>query len=243
MDYWYYSTIKITMNGIWILLLLILAAALPVIVVFFWFRFRKSPVTLSWFLLSLAAGIVSLVVVALVQKLFFPSEANGKEGMDGLGSIIFSIFVRIALVEEASRLITLIPLVKAGSRYFKAGRTFSAALGLVAGLGFAMLENASYGTADVYITLLRAFTAAPIHCACGIRAGTAVFEFKQSPVKALFLFISAVLIHGAYNLIIVSPAFPSALAILIALSALFSSMPYTKDAVSEEPVNPETPKT
>jgi len=242
------------MNGIWILLLLILAAALPVIFVFIWFRFRKSPVTLSWFLLSLAAGIVSLVVVALVQKFFFffggefhlpvsQWSGAGKEGMDGLGSIIFSIFVRIALVEEASRLVTLIPLVKAGSRRLKAGRTFSAALGLVAGLGFAMLENASYGTADVYITLLRAFTAAPIHCACGIRAGTAVFEFRRSPVKALFLFSSAVLIHGAYNLIIVSPAFPSALAIVIALSALFSSLPYIKDADSEEPVNPETPKT
>ena len=238
MDYWYYSTIKITMNGIWILLLLILAAALPVIFAFFWFRFRKSPLTLPWFLLSLAAGIVSLFVVALVQKFFFPS---GKEGMGGLGSVIFSIFIRIALVEEVSRLVALIPLVKAGSRRLKAGRTFSAALGLVAGLGFAMLENASYGTADVYITLLRAFTAAPIHCACGIRAGTAVFEFRRSPVKALFLFVSAVLIHGAYNLIIVSPALPSALAIVIALSALLTSLPYTKDTDSEEPVNPETP--
>ncbi|MCL2129757.1 MAG: PrsW family glutamic-type intramembrane protease, partial [Treponema sp.] len=97
---------------------------------------------------------------------------------------------------------------------------------LAAGLGFALIENASYGIADINIALLRAFTAAPLHGACGIRAGTAISFFGQKPLKAVFLFISAVFIHGAYNLIIVSPALPSIFAVLAALAAFFASFYY-----------------
>lgn len=220
------------MNGIWILLVLIVTAALPVIFVFFWFRIRKSAVTLPWFLASLAAGVISLLVVALIQKIFIPPA---KDRIDGLWLIFFGVFVRIALLEEAGRLVTLVPLLKAGKRRRKTDKAFGAALGLVAGLGFALVENASYGIADINIALLRAFTAAPLHGACGIRAGMAASIFKQHPLKALFLFISAVFIHGAYNLMIVSPALPSVLAVLVAFAALFASLSYIKDTDMAQP--------
>jgi len=227
------------MNGIWILLLLMVTAALPVIIVFFWFRrgasarqdpdgdsqLRKSPVTLSWFLVSLAAGIISLFAAALIQKFFPPLS---RSGLDGSGPIFFDIYIRVALVEEASRFVILIPLFIIGSRRRNMDISFCGALGLVAGLGFAMLENAFYGMADTNITLLRAFTAAPLHGACGIRVGMAVFVCKQRPVRALVLFISAVLIHGTYNMMIVNPAFPSALAVLVAFAALLSPLSFTK---------------
>jgi len=209
------------MNGILILLLLILASALPGIIVFIWFRSRKSAVTLPWFLLSITAGIVSLLAAAFIQR-FFSSK------QDGLGDLFFGVFVRIALVEELSRLAALIPIFAAANHARKTDMPFGAALGLAAGLGFAILENAFHGIADIYITLLRAFTAAPLHGACGIQAGAAVFLFSKNRGKAFFHFISAVLIHGAYNLIIISPALPSALAIIIALSALFASLPLLK---------------
>ena len=213
------------MGGIWILLLLILTAALPVILVFFWFRARNLAVTLPWFLVSLAAGIISLFAAALVQnRLPFP----GGDGPGGLGVIFFGVFIRVALVEEASRLLTLFPLIKAASRRKTIDSTFGAALGLVAGFGFAALENAFYGVADINITLLRIFSAAPLHGACGIRAGAAVFIAKQRPLKALGLFISCVIMHGAYNLMIVSPALPSILAVLIAFAALFASLSFIK---------------
>ena len=205
------------MTGIWVLLLLVLTSALPGIIVFFWFRARKSAVTLPWFLLSISAGIISLLAAAQIQKIL-PS------GQDGLWMLFFVVFIRIALVEELSRFITLIPLSAASNHKEKTGASFGAALGLVSGLGFAILESAFYGIANISITLLRAFTAAPLHGACGIRAGAAVFTFHENPGKAFFYFISAVLIHGAYNLIITSPALPSALAILIAFSALFASL-------------------
>lgn len=212
------------MNGIWILLFLLLIAALPVLVVFLWFRAAKSPITMRWFLLALTAGVFSLVPAAFIQNLF-PFQAGG-----GLGHIFFGVFVRIALIEEASRLVTLVPLLKAGASRRSMDSSFAAGLGLAAGLGFAAIENAFYGTADFRITLLRAFTAAPLHGACAIRAGVAVLFFRQQPLKAFLLFASAVLIHGAYNLIIISPALPSLLALPIAFAALFATLPYLKDS-------------
>ena len=217
------------MNEVWILLLLILAAALPVILVFCYFRLRKSSLTLLWFLVSLASGISSLFVAVLLQNLF--PYINSGQG--GLFPVFYNIFFRIAFLEELSRIVILAPLFMAIKRRKHIDLSFCAAMGLAAGLGFAMLESAFYGLADAHITLLRAFTAAPLHGACGIRAGAAVFFFASHPVKALFLFIFAVLIHGAYNMMIVSPAFPSMLAILVAFTALFSSLPFLKTADTE----------
>ena len=211
------------MKGILILLLLVLASALPGIIVYIWFRVRKSAVTLPWFLLSITAGIVSLLAAALIQGFFSPKQ-------NGLGELFFGVFVRIAFVEEMSRLVTLAPLSTVANHMRKTDISFGAALGLVSGLGFAILENAFHGITDISITLLRAFTAAPLHGACGIRAGVAVFIFNKNPGKAFLYFVSAVLIHGAYDLIIVSPALPSMLAILIALSALFASLHLLKTA-------------
>jgi RsiW-degrading membrane proteinase PrsW (M82 family) len=207
------------MYGIWILLLLILTATLPAILVFFWFKSRKSPITLPWFLVSLVAGIISFIVAAMIQILFAPYKKNE------FWPVFFDIFIRIALIEEASRIIALVPFLKAGKNRLN-NIAFGAAIGLIASLGFAAIESAYYGIANINITLLRIFTAVPLHAACGIRAGTAVFTAPKHPFKALFLFISSVFIHGGYNLMIVGPAIPSFLAIPTALIALFASFSY-----------------
>ena len=209
------------MSGIWVLLVLIIAAALPPVIVFFWFRSRKILVSPPWFLAALAAGIICLLAAALIQGLFPPPSRNG------LAHVFFNVFIRIALVEEASRLLALIPLLKIARLLPAAGSSrldssFGPALGFVAGLGFAAMENAAYGMADISITVLRAFSAAPLHGACGIMAGAAVFGIRRHPIRALALFVLAVFIHGSYNLIIVSPALPSVLAIPTAFAALFA---------------------
>ena len=206
------------MKGIWILLLLTICSALPAIIVYFLFRAKKSAVTLPWFLASLAAGIGSFLLAALLHDLIIPFRE------DNPWPVFFTIFVRIALVEEASRLVTFVPFFRADKNPMHKDSSFGAALGLAAGLGFAFIESAYHGLTNINLTILRLFTAAPLHGACGIRAGTAVFTVRQHPLRALFLFASAILIHGTYNLIIVSPAYPSAIAILVALAALFASL-------------------
>jgi RsiW-degrading membrane proteinase PrsW (M82 family) len=215
------------MKGIWLLLLLILAAALPVLIVFLWLRAKKSVITPAWFLASLSAGMASLFTAAIIQRFFLPSG-------DGFWLILFGIFVRIAFVEEASRLLTLIPLFIAGRRRQFDDPAFGAALGLVSGLGFALIENALMGLSALDITLLRAITSAPLHAACGIRAGIAVFTFPRNKIKALLFFIPAVLIHGTYNLVIANPTFPSLIAVPLAFSFLFSALPFIKNAGAKD---------
>ena len=216
------------MKGILILLLLIVTAALPVIIVFFWFRAAKSTVTLPWFLTSLTAGIVSLLFAVLFQN-FFPLP-----GTIGLWSVFFGVFIRIALVEETSRLVSLIPLLSVSKLRRNLDERFCASLGLVSGLGFAMMESAFYGLSDINIILFRAITAAPLHGACSIRVGAAFFIAGKHPLRALFLFVSAVLIHGAYNLMIINPILPSILAVPIAFAAFFASVHFIQSTKEDD---------
>ena len=206
------------MSGITLLFLLIISAALPVILVFIWFRITRLAINPPWFLASLVAGVLSIFAAVLVQRLL-PEPST-----DGLGVLLFGIFVRVALVEEASRLVSLVILLAVIKRWRELNISLCAIVGFVSGLGFAMMESALYGISDIGIILLRAVTAAPLHGACGIRVCLALFIVSKQPVRALFLFASAVIIHGAYNLMIVSPALPSILAIPIAWAALFASI-------------------
>jgi RsiW-degrading membrane proteinase PrsW (M82 family) len=212
-------------KGLWVLFLLIFIAALPVFLVLLWFRRLK--IKGLWFLLSLASGIISLLIAAVIQN-FLPFPAAG--GQIDPSSVLFGVFIRVALVEELSRLITLYPLLRWGHTREGAGGAFvpGALAGLAAGLAFAAVESASYGAADIGIVLLRVFTAAPLHGACGIRIGAAADLLtgnpRKSPVLAAFRFFSAVMIHGIYDLIIAAPGIPAFLSVLIALAALASSL-------------------
>jgi RsiW-degrading membrane proteinase PrsW (M82 family) len=103
--------------------------------------------------------------------------------------------------------------------------TKASAAGLIAGLGFAILESAVYGAANPGNALLRAFTAAPLHGACGSRVGASVVLLREHPVQAVSRFLTAVVIHGIYNFMLIIPGrLPPLTAVLIALSALASAV-------------------
>ena len=205
----------------WILLLLIFTAALPVFLAFLLFR-RLRLKSLS-FLLSLTAGILALLIAAALQNLLPFPEGREPYGRS-IASVFFGVFIRIAFIEEFGKYITLRLLLywtkSRGDPSFASG----AVAGLAAGLGFAAVESASYGAADIGVALLRAFTAAPLHGACGARAGAAAELWGKSRVRGALLFFSALMIHGIYDLVILSPGVPSVLAALIALAALGSSL-------------------
>ncbi|GAB6393228.1 MAG: PrsW family intramembrane metalloprotease [Treponematales bacterium] len=224
------------MQGAAVFLLLMSLAALPVFLAFWWFRRRRVPLPLPWFLASLAAGAASVFIAGLLQAALGALGLFAGE-MSAQALVLSGVFVRGALTEEASRLFTLVPLfLLRGALSRRAGAAapsmpspadslrFGVAAGLTAGLGFALVENATYGAANLNIALLRAVTAAPLHGACGGRAGCAAAVVRRQPVRAVFRFLSAVVIHGMYNLILINPVLPSALAALIALAALASSV-------------------
>ena len=216
------------MYGSWVLFVLILISSVPVIAVYIWFRLAKYQFFLVRFLFALLAGAAAFFPALILQKfLSFPLPA-------GRAVLFYHIFVRIALTEELSRLLMLFiffwisgliktevnPEQPLSYNIVKKGT----AVGLVAGFGFALIENAAYGAADTGVLLLRVFTAAPLHGACGSRIGAAVVMFRTNPIQAIFRIFTATAIHGIYNFMVAIPGFPSIAAVLIALSALVTSI-------------------
>jgi RsiW-degrading membrane proteinase PrsW (M82 family) len=208
------------MNGLWILLLLIAISALPVLAVLLWIRLRRVPVGLPWFLLSLLGGALSLGLAAVLQSLFPAAEEAS------LGVLLVKIFIQIALTEELGRLVVFLLLLSLARHLSKEPPppAFAAITGLIAGLGFAVIETAMYGVGNFSIALVRAVTTAPLHGACGARIGAAVSHIRNAPLWALVRFLYAVGIHGMYNFMILSQGIPLVFPVLIAFTALFSSM-------------------
>ncbi|MDR3130596.1 MAG: PrsW family intramembrane metalloprotease [Treponema sp.] len=209
------------MTGIWILILLVFISALPILPVFIWFRLSRFPLSLRWFLISLAAGCAALLLAGFLQTLFSPQF-----GID-MGSVFLKLFIHVALTEEAGRLALLLLVLqfrRLSEPLPQDSLSFGAAAGLLAGLGFAVIETAAYGAADPSAPLLRAVTAAPLHGACGCRVGLAAASLPQSPFRALAYFFNAVAVHGMYNFMTVSPGLPPVFSILLVFTALFSSI-------------------
>ena len=208
--------------------LLIFFAIIPIVPVFLWFRARNFG--RLRLLLSLAAGLLAVIVAGLAQSFFPPPYTQA-----GIGALLFGVFVRISLIEELSRFLTLFLLFRftycrisfpgSSDPVPLASQGFlGAPSGLAAGLGFAAGESIFYGITDSGTAFLRIFTAAPLHAACGTRIGTALGILRKEPIRASTLILTAVIIHGMYNFFILSPGIPPLLPGLIALSALGSSL-------------------
>jgi len=227
------------MSGSLVLLIILLVSSLPVIIVYAWFRIAKYKFSSVWFLFALLTGIAAFFPALILQNLLnFYFSSGGRFGL------FYHIFFRIAFTEEFSRLLMLIIFFTISNFIAKqsANKTGDSALinaklppsltvinkatatGLVAGLGFAILENSVYAALDTRVLLLRAVTAAPLHAACGSRVGSASVMIRTNPVQAFFRLIAATAIHGIYNFMAAIPGFSSIMAVLIALTALASSI-------------------
>jgi RsiW-degrading membrane proteinase PrsW (M82 family) len=236
--------------GLGVLFLPILVSSIPVFVVYIWFRIAKYNFSSLYFLIILLAGAASVLPALLLQNIL-PASIP----VTGRWALFFQIFIRIAFTEELSRFLVLFLLFRiyrflsrpTAKTFTGSDNTVSArplvyndviqgtAAGLIAGLGFAVLESAVYGAADTGILFLRVFTAAPLHGACGSRAGAAAVMFRSHPGQALFRFFAAVAIHGIYDFMILMPGFPSIVAVLVALSALVSSVLSIKSGWAKQP--------
>jgi len=193
---------------IWLVMLLALVAGLPLVPCFLWFRARKMGA--ACFLLSLGSGFLAAPAAAFVQTLI-PAAPGGGPLLD--------LLLRVALVEEACRLVFLIP-----ARRLAPVWDGGLAPGVAAGLGFAAAESAFYGAVSPGALALRAVTAAPLHAACGARAGRAVTLAPERPLWAAARFGQAVAVHLAYDFIVMTPGAPSFLAALVAFTALWSCL-------------------
>ena len=234
------------MYGSWVLLVLILVSSLPVIAVYIWFRLAKYQFSLVRFLFALLAGAAAFFPALILQKILpFPLPVDR-------AARFYHFFVRIAFTEEISRLLMLFIfflIIGRSKPVGSSGRPLSyntvkrgTAIGLVAGLGFAILESAVYGASDTGVLLLRAVTAAPLHGACGSRVGAAAVMFRTNPVQAVFRVLTAIAIHGVYDLMVVLPGFPAIAAVLVAISALITAILTIRDGWTSNETSPLAPQ-
>jgi RsiW-degrading membrane proteinase PrsW (M82 family) len=228
-----------------VLFFLIAISSIPAIAVFIWFHFARYPFSLPKMVVFLLAGAASFFpalflqsIVAASNTIFRMAEKWGPMG---------EIFVRIALTEELSRLIVLsimffvIRHLKQDTLPEESAVTMASAAGLIAGLGFAIIESAVYGASNPGNALLRAFTSAPLHGACGSRVGSSIAIFRKYPIQGFFRFLFAVATHGIYNFMLVIPGkLSTVIAILIALTALASSVLAIRSGMTQSDSN-ETP--
>ena len=216
-----------------ILIGIIFAAAFPLIAVYFLFRLAKYKYPLSRYLITVLVGSAAFLPALLLQNILAIPVYYGRV------ALFYHYFIRIALTEELSRLLMLFIFFwfykrfksLSDSNYAIDGKQppalevikIGTAAGLVSGLGFAMFENAVYAASNINLLLLRLVTAA-LHAACGSRIGAAAVTFRSNPVKAAARVLSAVAIHGIYNLMVTLPGISSIVAVLIALSAFTIAM-------------------
>jgi RsiW-degrading membrane proteinase PrsW (M82 family) len=212
------------------LLLLVFITLLPLISVYLWFRISKFPIKRLWFFLALLGGAVALCVAALIQH-FLP-----KSGDDFITDFFLILFIKIAFTEELSRFVVLALFFRLSSFFTRQvpgeGVPFPLGLatGMLAGFGFAAVETACYGPENMDIILIRTLTAAPLHGACGARDGAAAVLCTRKPLRSFLRFFSAVVIHGMYNFMVVRTGLSSVFAILIAVTALASSIQEIRSA-------------
>jgi RsiW-degrading membrane proteinase PrsW (M82 family) len=215
----------------WVLLVLILIYLLPVVIVYIWFRLAKYQISLIQFLFAFLAGAAAFFPALVLQNLLtFKFISHGRL------ALFYNFFIRISLTEELSRFIMLFIfffigfLIKPPAKGSQPSNfnviKLGTALGLVAGFGFAILESARYAAdgMSINIALLRIFTAA-LHGACSSRVGSAIILLRKKPSQAITRFLTAVAIHGVYNLMVYTQSLlPSIAAVLITLSALITTI-------------------
>ena len=208
-------------------MIIIFVSSIPVIIVYIWFRFSKYNISLIRFLFVLLAGAAAFFPALIMQDLLNFSFAT-----DSRLVLFYHVFIRIAFTEELSRMLMLFIFFYISARIANESSEQPSwhdvkkgyAAGLVAGLGFAILENAVYAASNTSILILRTVTAAPLHAACGSRVGAAAVMVRSNPIQSFFRLFTAVAIHGIYNFMTAIPGIPSIAAVLIAITALTSSI-------------------
>jgi RsiW-degrading membrane proteinase PrsW (M82 family) len=211
------------MGSLWIPFLLVAVSALPALALAIWFRLVRYPLKILWFLLFLLGGALSILPAAFIRTVFSFATSSNK---------IVQLFAGVAFSEEAGRLVFLIPVlliffhindkaaapqeaVYEGLAGMYDRKSIAAAIGCVAGLGFALIETATYPTTALGIMLLRAITSAPLHASCACRVAVSVEQFRKAPLPSVVSFIMAVVLHGVYDLMVLSNGMPLIFPVLL----------------------------
>ncbi len=166
-------------------------------------RVEKEPL----FLLTRLAvwGGLSTIAAGALENFF--SFVYSSPSLSDLASLIIHYFLVVALIEEGVKYLVLKKITWNHPAF---NYTFDAVVySVCVSLGFALVENVMYAFLYGYrVTLIRAFTAIVLHAACGVFMGCYYGAAKKEAMQnrpsaaAAFRckgFVTAVLVHGAYD--------------------------------------------
>jgi protease PrsW len=184
----------------------VLLAGIPAIVLVAYFyrrdSLRREPVPLIW--KTFLWGFFSVIPAALAElfatRLIAPT------------SILFDSFVVAGLVEEMSKFLVVRIFIYRRPEFDEVsdGMVYT----ITAGLGFAFFENILYSGTSVGVLVLRGLTAVPLHA---VSAGIMGYYIGRSKFGGKPVFTRgiayAVLVHGAYDYVLLSEGWPSLLVV------------------------------
>jgi hypothetical protein len=191
----------------------ILLSVLPIAAAWFWQR-RTYGISALFFIASLAAGLLSLALAAVLQMV-----------LPGAGGITL---IKTALTEEGARFVTLL-LLFCALRFFKKEKPANTAVtaGMTAGLAFAAVETAAFAASDPLAVAIRLVSADLIHAACGTRvAAAALAMLSAKTLRCLAWFFMAAALHAVYNFMAPHGGLFTTLAVLLAASSFISGLRY-----------------
>ncbi len=173
-----------------------------IITIFILIKYGDKDIDKSLFFRMILFGAISIIPAVIAV-----STATKYSGTGIFSRFLLKPFLSVALIEESVKIFIIRTLLYRNSNFnnIKDGIIY----GIAIAIGFAFFENLIYmaGTGERLILIItRSFTAVPLHAVCGAFAGFYAADGKvnEKPQwkKALF---SAVIIHGTYNAITVSP--------------------------------------
>jgi len=139
-------------------------------------------------------GMVAVLPAGLLEFWIWPEEAQS------LSQSALQAFLVVAPVEELVRLFVILWVTMRTIHFDEI--VDGAVYGAVVAAGFATLENIFYVMENGFaVGFLRAVLSVPMHIFCGVLIGHGVARFKLSHRKGvfLFLFLLAVIAHGAFD--------------------------------------------
>ncbi len=162
----------------------------------FYRRDRWEPEPKALVLKVFVAGALSALPAWLLQT-FLPGPVHP----------LYDMLVRVALVEEACK---LIPVILVATRTRQMNEPMDGIIyAVAAALGFATVENVLYGLwLGPAILVARAFTSTLAHVALSGLVGYQIGRWRMggSPARILVAFLAVVGLHGAYDLLLMTGA-------------------------------------
>ena len=171
---------------------------------------RAPSVALAWGVAAIAAALLAGVAVTPLRG-----------GLPGAWRTVFDAFVVAGLVEETAKYVAVLVVLRSTvlrSTGTAAQTRDALVYGMVAGVGFAFVENTIYLGEPPPVMILRAVTAVPLHACTGAWLGFAVRLGRRAGSRAGPVGLAiAVVVHGVYDLMIAfgPPAAYASLALVV----------------------------